>query len=516
MTALALVVAAAAVVAGQGLDPSALGQPPTDAWPTFNGDYTARRYSTLDRITTANVKALSLAWIYQAPGGGPIKATPLAINGVLYFSTPDHAYGVDARTGRELWHYTWPSQGGNHLGNRGMAALGDTLYFETPDCHLVALDMKDGSHRWDTRICDSDLFYYASTAPVVIRNHLMTGVSGDDMDNPGYLDARDPATGALQWRWYAVPQKPGDPGLDTWPDLETARHGGGMTWQPVTYDPDLNLVYLTTGNPQPVVANKNRPGANLFTASIVALDLDTGKMAWHFQASPHDTHDWDATEPAVLIDGTIDGRPRKLLAQASRNGHFFVLDRTTGEALVSTAFVKTNWSKGNDAKGQPIPNPAKMPQVDGALVSPNQGGAANWPSPSFSPKTGLFYVNASRAFSVYYLYDLSDDPAGWGGTDRGGWSESMLQAIDYRTGAIRWSHKWPASAVRSGLLTTAGNVLFTAGSGGLEALDAATGAPLWHSRFGPITNAPITFLLDGQQYVVVGSGASIFSFVLNR
>ncbi|HWB16651.1 MAG TPA: acido-empty-quinoprotein group A [Vicinamibacterales bacterium] len=517
IVALGLVMAAAAALAAeQGLDPSALGKPPTDTWPTFNGDYTARRYSTLDRITTANVKALSLAWIYQAPGGGPIKATPLEINGVLYFSTPDHAYGVDARTGRELWHYAWASQGGNHLGNRGMAALGDTLYFETPDCHLVALDMKDGSHRWDTRICDSDLFYYASTAPVIIKNHLMTGVSGDDMDNPGYLDARDPATGALQWRWYTVPQKAGDPGLDTWPDLEAAQHGGGMTWQPVTYDPELNLVYLTTGNPQPVVANKNRPGANLFTASIVALDLDTGKMAWHFQASPHDTHDWDATEPAVLIDGTIDGRPRKLVAQASRNGHFFVLDRTNGQAIVSTEFVKTNWSKGNDAKGQPIPDPGKMPQIDGALVSPDQGGAANWPSPSFSPKTGLFYVNASRAFSVYYLYDLSDNPMGWGGTDRGGWSESMLQAIDYRTGAIRWSHKWPASAVRSGLLTTAGNVLFTAGSGGLEALDAATGAPLWHARFGPVTNAPITFELDGQQYVVVGSGASVVSFVLNR
>jgi alcohol dehydrogenase (cytochrome c) len=218
----------------------------------------------------------------------------------------------------------------------------------------------------------------------------------------------------------------------------------------------------------------------------------------------------------VLIDGTIDGRPRKLVAQASRNGHFFVLDRTNGQAIVSTEFVKTNWSKGNDAKGQPIPDPGKMPQIDGALVSPDQGGAANWPSPSFSPKTGLFYVNASRAFSVYYLYDLSDNPMGWGGTDRGGWSESMLQAIDYRTGAIRWSHKWPASAVRSGLLTTAGNVLFTAGSGGLEALDAATGAPLWHARFGPVTNAPITFELDGQQYVVVGSGASVVSFVLNR
>jgi alcohol dehydrogenase (cytochrome c) len=499
-----------------GLDPAKLLAPPTDSWPTYNGDYSGRRYSTLTQITAANVKALSLAWIYPTGGTTGIKAAPLQINGVLYLSTQDNAYAIDARTGRELWHYVWPSKGGNHLSNRGMGALGETLYFETPDCHLVALNMKDGSKKWDKEICEIERFYYASTAPVIIKNHVLTGVSGDDMDNPGYVDARDPETGEIQWRWYSVPQKMDDPGSDTWPNEEAMKHGGGMTWQPVTYDAALNLVYVTTGNPQPVIAFKNRAGSNLFTGSIVALNADTGKMVWYFQSSPHDTHDWDSTEPAILFDGVINGQPRKLLAQAARNGHFFVLDRTNGKAIVSAEYVKTNWTQGYDAKGQPIPDPAKFPRIDGALVSPNQGGAANWNPPSFSPQTGLFYVNASRAFSVYYIYDPSDNPAGWGGTDRGGYSESMLQAIDYKTGKIRWSHKW-SSGGRSGILTTAGNVLFTAGSGGLEALNATTGDPLWHSRIpGAIQQGPITYELDGLQYVVVSAGTQVFAFVLNK
>jgi alcohol dehydrogenase (cytochrome c) len=507
-------------LAGQaGLDPAKLLNPGTDSWPTYNGDYSGRRYSTLARINAANAKSLSLAWIYRMAGivAGGIKATPLQIGGILYFSTPDNAYAVEARTGRELWQFTWRSKGGEHIGNRGMGALGDTLYFETPDCHLVALNMKDGKERWNREFCDLDLFYFGSVAPIVIKNHVIAGVSGDDLDIPGFLEAHDPATGEQQWRWWAVPQKMGEPGSDTWPNEEAMKHGGGMTWQPVTYDPELNLIYVTTGNPQPVIAHKNRAGANLFTASIVALNADTGKMAWYFQSSPHDTHDWDATQTPVIFDGEINGQPRKLIAQASRNGQFFVLDRTNGKAVVSSEFVKTNWTSGYDAKGQPIPNPAKMPQIDGALVSPNQGGAANWPSPTFSPQTGLFYVNATRAFSVYYIYDPDDNPQGWGGTDRGGWSESMLQAIDYKTGKIRWSHAWDGGGGHNGLLSTAGNLVFTGGSGGIEALDATTGAALWHARLGsPVTNGPITYELDGLQYVVVGAGPSLVAFVMNQ
>ena len=510
------VIGMTAILSAQdGLNPAKLLNPGTDSWPTHNGDYSGRRFSTLKAVDAANVKTLSLAWLYTIPAGGPIKSTPLMIDGILYFSTPDHAYAVSARTGREIWHYVWPSKGGNHLGNRGMAALAETLYFETPDCHLVALEMKTGVKKWDKEICDMNRFYYASVAPVIVKNQVIAGVSGDDMDNPGYVEAHDPVTGEMKWRWYTVPQKRGEFGSETWPNEEVMKHGGGMTWIPVTYDPELNLIFVATGNPQPVIAHKNRSGNNLFTGSIVALTADTGRMVWYFQASPHDTHDWDAAQAPVLLEGTIDGKPRKLVAQASRNGHFFVLDRTDGKSIVSSEFIRTNWSLGYDKRGQPIPNPAKMPQIDGALVTPNSSGAANWQSPSFSPMTGLFYVNATRSFSVYYIYDPSDNPAGWGGSDRGGYSEAMLQAIDYKTGKIRWSHAWKSGGA-TGVLSTAGNLVFTGGSGGLEALNATTGEALWHARIGTVTNAPITYELDGEQHIVVASGNNVVAFVMNR
>jgi len=249
----------------------------------------------------------------------------------------------------------------------------------------------------------------------------------------------------------------------------------------------------------------------------VALNPDTGKMAWYFQSSPHDTHDWDSTQTPVLFEGEINGQRRKLLAQAARNGHFFVLDRTNGKALVSTEYVKTNWAKGYDEKGQPVPNPAKHPQVDGALVSPDQGGATNWPPPSFSPQTGLFYVSAAQAYSVYYLYDPYENPQGWGGTDRGGYSESMIQAIDYKTGKIKWTHKWEAN-IRSGLLSTAGNLLFTGGpSTDIVALNATTGAALWHARLGAaVSNGPTTYMLDGTQYLIVGAGDTLWAFAMQH
>ncbi len=533
LTAVALaVILSTAALAAQGpqaaspraLDPAKLLAPPTDSWPTYNGDYSGQRFSPLRRITTDNVSSLSLAWMYRADSGTPnvsagqIKATPLQVNGVLYFTVPDHVWAVDARTGRQLWHYAWTSAGGTHIGNRGVGIFGDWLYFETPDCHLVSLNLKDGSERWRKSICNLDLFYYATTAPVVIGNHVIAGVSGDDIDVPGFLQSFDPVTGDLQWKWYAVPQKKGDPGWDTWPNEEVMKHGGGMTWQPVTYDPESKQIFVTTGNPQPVVANKSREGANLFTASIVALDVDTGRMAWHFQSSPHDTHDWDATEAPVLFTGTIEGRPRKLLAQASRNGKFFVLDRTTGKAVVSADYAKTNWALGFDERGEPVPNPKKHPQVAGSLVSPNQGGATNWQAPSFSPNTGLFYVSGFRSFSIWYIYDDSDTPMGWGGVDRGGYVEPVLRAIDYKTGQVRWSKTWEGTVPRFGLLSTAGNVLFTAGpSQDFLALDARTGAPLWNARLNAApSNGPITYELDGRQYVVMAAGDILWAFVLNE
>jgi alcohol dehydrogenase (cytochrome c) len=344
---------------------------------------------------------------------------------------------------------------------------------------------------------------------------VIVGVSGDDLDIPGYLESRDPETGDVQWRWSSVP-KPGEPGSETWPNAEAMAHGGGMTWVPSTYDPELKLLYVGTGNPQPVIAGKDRKGDNLFTESIVALHIDTGKLAWYFQPSPHDTHDWDAVETPVLIDGQIDGKPRKLLAQASRNGFFFVLDRTNGKDVVTSQFIQTNWAKGVDSKGEPILNPAKQPQVDGALVTPNQGGATNWYPPSFSPATGLFYVTATRAFSEYYIFDNTQKPEGWGGNDRGGGGQSMLQAIDYQTGKICWSHKWEGPGARSGVLSTASNLVFAGDSSdNFVALDAKNGQALWHANLGAsVSNGPITYTLDGTQYVVVGAGDELFGFVM--
>jgi len=494
---------------------------PTDRWMSNHGDYSGRRFSPLTKINTSNVNQLSMAWLFRVDGGGGAnnnpRGAPLMSDGVMYFSTTDNAWALDARTGRQVWHYTWSSKGARHFSNRGMGMDENTVYFETPDCNLVALSKADGKLRWSKSIADIDQFYYCSVAPTVVGNHVIAGVSGDDADVPGFVEAHDPETGELQWKFYTVPMTKDDPALKTWPNLDMASHGGGMTWQPITYDPDLKMIYVTTGNPQPVIAYANRQGDNLYTASVIALHADTGKMAWYFQTSPNDTHDWDSTEAPVLFDAPFKGQQRKLLAIAARNGKFFVLDRTTGKALISTEFVKTNWSLGYNAKGEPIPNPEKRPSTEGTLVSPNQGGATNWYPPTFDPQTGLFYVNSNRAFSVYYLYDASDNPQGWGGNDRGGYSTSQLQAIDYQTGKLKWSHQWESGST-SGLLSTAGGVLFTGGPGAtFEALNAATGAPLWHTHLLSGVNAPpSTWELDGKQYVIVGGGDMLYAFILNN
>jgi acido-empty-quinoprotein group A len=499
------------------------GQPlPKGGWPTYNGDYSGRRYSPLADINAANVKTLTLAWAYRpniVPGGIQIKATPLEVNGVLYFSVPDYAFAVDARSGHEIWRFKWDSAGGIHIGNRGLGMYGNWLYLETPDCHLVSLDARTGKPRWNLEIADVKQEYFCTPAPMVIGNHVLTGVGGDSLDVPGYLESRDPETGAVQWRWNTTP-RPGEPGASTWPTAQAMAHGGGMTWLSGTYDPELNLYYLGTGNPQPVHAAQSRKGDNLYTCSIVALNPDTGKIAWYYQVSPHDTHDWDNVETPVLIDATFQGQPRKMLAQAARNGYFVLLDRTNGKHLLTAPFVETlNWAKGIDATGRPIPNPAKEPKTDGTLVSPASSGAANWPAPTFDPVTGLFYVHATTSYSVYYLTDIDEQPEGYGGRDDGVWSRNVLQAIDYQTGKIVWSHRYPGTGgTRSGLLATAGKLLFGGDpSGNLIAYDPADGRILWHAGLGaPVGNGPTTFELDGRQYVVTGSGDMLYAFTLPR
>ena len=495
------------------------------SWPAYNGDFSGRRYSPLDQINAGDIGKLGLAWVYRAdmgPDGGSsraqIKATPIEEDGILYFTVPDHAWAVDARTGRQIWHFKWESKGGIHIGNRGVALYGRWLFFETPDDHLVSLEKDTGKMRWSVEIADVDQEYFSTPAPMVIHNHVLVGVGGDSLDVPGYLEARDPETGQVQWHWNSTP-RPGEKGAETWPDRYSMEHGGGMTWMPGTYDPDLNLYYIGTGNPNPVHAAQSRKGDNLWTCSIVALNPDTGKLAWYFQASPHDTHDWDNVETPVLFDGEIDGHPRKLLAQAARNGYFFVLDRTDGKNVVSAPYIDLNWSKGVDAKGQPVPNPAKDPKTDGTLVSPSGGGATNWPPPSFDPETGLFYVNSSYSYSVYYLTDTDERPEGYGGREANVWSRSALKAIDYKTGKIRWTHNYPAGGFgMSGILTTAGKLLFTGDpSGNLLGYDPPTGRILWHAGLGArVSNGPMTFELDGRQFLVVGAGDSLYAFTLGR
>ena len=543
----ALAAPAAALLANDLLDPALLTRPPVDSWPTHHGDYSGRRFSTLKQIDASNVKGLSLAWLYRAntsqagavvggegpetpPAGGgmaafgglALKSTPLLVNGTLYFSAPDHVWAVDARTGREVWHYFWRTKGGIHIGNRGVGMYGNWLYFLTPDNYFVSLDAATGKERWHHEIASVRREYFSTAAPIVVRNHVILGVGGDSLDVPGWLESRDPDTGEVQWRWNTTPRK-GEPGAETWPDEYSAAHGGGMPWVPGTYDPDTNLYYFGTGNPNPVLAGQSRVGDNLYTCSIVAIDVDTGKMAWHYQATPHDTHDWDAAQVPILIDGQIDGKPRKLIAQANRNGHFFLLDRTNGKHILTAPMVETlNWHKGINAKGQPAWDPAKDASVPGTLVFPTTDGVTNWPPPSFSPDTGLFYVGTVESASVFYLTDTDPRPQGWGAAERRvATLNSSLKAIDYQTGKVRWSrplarHAGGAAGGPMGLLSTAGGLLFgNDGGGNFVAYDAATGKPLWRAGLGTNTNnGPQTFLLDGKQYVVVGAGDTLYAFSL--
>lgn len=516
----------------QLLNPQSIGQPPTTSWPTYNGDYTGRRFSTLRQINSSTIHSLALAWMYRITnvasqrgvGAVEIKSTPLMVNGTLYFTIPDHVYAVDARTGRELWHYDWQDQGGHLVGNRGVGMYGDWLYFMTPDGWFVSLHAKTGKERWRKKVADEKLQYFTTMSTLVVGNHVIVGVGGDAMDVPGFLEARDPETGDVQWRWNSEP-RPGEPGAETWPNAAAMAHGGGMTWLPGTYDKELNLLYWGTGNPNPVYAGQGRKGSNLWTCSIVALHLDTGKMAWYFQASPHDTHDWDNVETPVLFDAEVDGKPRKLLAQAARNGYFFVLDRVTGKNLVSKPYVPLNWSKGVDERGQPIPDPAKNPTIDGSLLTIPGGGGTNWLPPSFSPDTGLFYVNATRGYSLIYLTDTDERPEGYGGSARGLWSEHLLEAIDYKTGNVVWSHPYPASPGFGlggpGILTTAGNLLFTGDyAGNLIAYAPKDGTILWHFPMTQsLSNGPETYLLPDKQhldkqYLIVGAGDTLFAFAL--
>ena len=530
---------------GGGVNPAELLKPLKDSWPTYNGDYSGKRYSALTQVNKSNVKNLTLAWMSRVtpgpgnPGGpgrsniiigdngptsffyagGTIKGSVLAVDGVLYVTTPDNAWAIDARDGRELWHYVWKTKGGTHIANRGVAIWNNFLFMETPDNFLVSLDARTGKERWHKEIADLAQMYFSTPAPIVVGNHVLVG-TGNDIDSPGFLQSFDPETGDLQWKFYTVPMKPGDPGLDTWANLDAARHGGAQTWIPGAYDPETKLYIFGTGNPTPAFTKGRGEGDNLFTCSLIAVNVDTGKMAWYFQTSPHDMHDYDSAQTPILVDSMFNGRMRKLVLTAARNGYYFTLDRVTGERLVSTKYGSaTNWANGFNKFGGPQRDPAKDPTVPGSLVSPTSDGTINWEPPAYSPDTGLFYVPEDNSYSFFYLTDV--DPRGsmgLGGKEevRLGSPGNFLSAIDYKTGKVVWRHPYSGSGGGGGgLLTTAGGLLFAGdGAGNLVAHDAASGKPLWHTRIGTITNPPQTFMLDGRQYLIVATGDSLWSFVL--
>ena len=492
-------------VYAQGVDPDLLLHPTADSWPTYHGDYTGQQHSRLTAITPANVKQMTLAWAFSTNQTQAIKSTPIVVNGVVYITTPDNVWAIDAHSGRQIWRYSYPPNQGFHIGHRGVAVRGDLVYMTTPDAHLVALDARNGRVRWTIEIADAKRGYWSTNAPLIIRNHLLVGVSGDFDNVPGILKSIDPETGKTQWTFFSTPP-PGTPG-----SISGGATGGQM-WMTGTYDPELNLVYVGTGNPTPVLNGHVRPGDNKWTDSIVALNPDTGQLKWGFQATPHDTHDWDASEAPVLVDARFDGAPRKLLLQASRNGYFFVLDRVTGRSLLTTPFASVNWAKGVGADGSPVPNADKEPARDGRLVSPDESGGTNYRSPSFDPDTGTLIVSAHDAYGIYF-FKPEHGASGWAGADYGVYGRGVLRAIDYRTGKIAWSHDLSGGDAGAGVLTTASGLTFTGDSvGNALALRTSDGTTLWHSGIGRVGNSPVSYELDGRQYVLFGGGTVLYAF----
>lgn len=547
-TALSALVPFVAAAQDALLDPAALREPLAESWTSYSGDYTGQRFSALDRVDRQTVKHLTLAWTADLTAGpeqrlGPfgggssapvltggegdgkltsghnanLKGSILMVGDVLYVTSPDNVWAMDARDGTVLWRYFWETRGGTHIGNRGAAIWNDYLFFETPDNYLVSLDARSGEERWHVEIADFEQQYFSTPAPIVVDNHVLVG-TGNDLDAPGFLQSFDPETGERQWIFYTVPMQKGDPGLETWPNLDRASHGGGQVWIPGSYDPETRLYIFGTGNPTPGYTGAPRPGDNLFTCTLIAVHVDTGKMAWYFQTSAHDTHDWDSAQTPVLYDAEIGGKMRKLVSTAARNGYFYTLDRVTGEHLLTKQFgTYSNWALKTRPSGVVEPNPEKEAIIPGSLVSPVEGGVVNWPPPAYSPLTGLFYTHEKNGFNMLYLTE--PDPRGsmgLGGKERVtiGSLGNYMVALDPRTGEPKWRHEWPGSG-GGGLLATAGNLIFTGdGSGNFVAIDATDGRPLWHSRIGEPSNAPQTYMVDGRQHVLVAVRDRLYAFTL--
>ncbi|MFN0105374.1 MAG: PQQ-binding-like beta-propeller repeat protein [Bryobacteraceae bacterium] len=489
-------------------------------WPSYHGLPSGNRHSPLAQINTANVVRLQPAWSYSLPHPN-LQTTPLVADGVMYVTAPNQVCALDSGTGREIW--CWVRSRGDARkisgdaakgAQRGAALRGDRVFFATDDAHLVALNRLTGALVWQVYTPVGDIGAYGSTAaPLVVGDLVVTGVAGGDAPLLGFIVAYKAATGEEVWRFRTIPRR-GEPGAETWGG-KAIEFGGGATWLTGSYDPQSGTLFWPTGNPYPDTDGTDRGGDNLYTNCVLALDAKTGKLKWHFQFTPHDLWDWDATEPLVLVDANFKGRPRKLLLQANRNGYFYALDRTTGEFLLGTPFVKRlTWSTGLDAKGRPMVNPASKPTAGGTKVCPAVRGATNWYSTAYSPATKLFYVMAVEDCNLYRAsgnwFVPYSDPASP--------PEKVLRALDIETGKIVWEvpQIGAPEANYSGVLSTAGGLLFYGESGGtFAAADAKTGKTLWHFPTGQAWKAsPMTYTMRGRQYVAIAAGGNILAFAL--
>lgn len=494
------------------------------SWLTYSGAYHGQRFSKLDQISTENVADLRAVWVYQVEGSGEIETTPLVADGVMYVTELEaRVTALDVRTGRPLWTYQHAMpEGVLNIGfgrtNRGGALLDETFYFGTLDAHLVALDAKSGALRWKTKVAENKLGYSITAAPLAIGGKIIVGISGGEAGIRGFLDAYDSETGERAWRSHTIPG-PGEPGNDTWGG-DSWKTGAGATWLTGSYDPELDLLYWGTGNPGPDWNGDSRPGDNLYTCSLLAIEAPTGKLRWHFQFTPHDVHDWDSNQIPVLIDMPLAGKPRKLVAFANRNAFYYLLDRETGEFLLGTEYSTQTWAKGIGKTGRPILLPDKEPTVDGNLVYPSLQGATNWMSPSYSPVTKLLYVPVREMGSYYFKGEAKYERGKVfvGGGERrldGDKAWGSVRALRADSGERVWDFRTP-SPLWTGVMATAGGLVFGGSNeGNFYALDASTGKPLWDFQTGGVIRSnPISFLVDGKQYVATSGGRAYYVFAL--
>ncbi len=490
-------------------------------WLTYSGAYNAQRHTLLKQVHAGNVAELVPKWVYHIKGASRLESVPVVVNGIMYVTQPNEVYALDGQTGRVIWEHH--RQTGAVRGpNRGAAVYGNKVYFGTPDAHLVALDARTGSHLWEVELAPPGQGYWCPVAPLAVKDKIIVGIAPGDHGLNGWLDAYDAETGKRLWRWQAIP-KPGEPGSETWAG-DSWKTGGGDTWLTGSYDPELNLLYWGIGNPAPDFDGDGRKGDNLYTECMVALDPDSGKLKWYFQFTPHDVHDWDAVEIPVLVDGDYNGQRRKFLAQANRNGFYYLLDRTGGKFLHGSPFVKLlNWATGLTEDGRPIRVPGVQPTLQGNKVCPATAGATNWMSPAYNPQTGLFYVVAQEGCGISTKSSDTFRPGGFPFMATG-YIESpeepwqmYVRALELTTGKLRWEYKQIGSKrYGAGLLSTAGGLLFAGDDqGNFTALDAALGKALWHFNTGQqISASPIAYQFRGKQYIAVSAGSNVFAFGL--